>query len=302
MNKIIGNYEYNPSDWLGSGSFATVFKGYNVKTRNPVAIKEFDMRKLQRIKSSEKQGNNIEAEIKIMECLVHPNILRFEEIIHEKDYMYVILEYCDGGDLSMFLNAYHQKHMKFKGMNVNDVQIIACQIASGLKHMHNMGIIHRDLKPSNILLSNRVIPNKTDWSDIIIKIADFGFAKKLGTCQMTETICGSPMYMSPEILRLNKYTNKTDLWSFGIILYELLVGHVPFQAQCVQELCQYYKGNPIILLPSKISVPKSCRDLIESLLIIDPIHRISWEDFCENNWLISTRLPRYIQESRVFDC
>ena len=99
MIKIIGNYEYNPSDWLGSGSFATVFKGYHVKTRHPVAIKELDMRKLRRIKDTEKLNINIDYEIKIMECLIHPNILRFEEIIHEKDYMYIILEYCDGGDL-----------------------------------------------------------------------------------------------------------------------------------------------------------------------------------------------------------
>ena len=102
--------------------------------------------------------------------------------------------------------------------------------------------VHRDLKPQNILLSH---PDKSNprVQDIILKIADFGFARFLSDGVMAGTLCGSPMYMAPEVIRSLQYDGKADLWSIGTIMYQCLTGKAPFQAQTPQALKQYYEKN-----------------------------------------------------------
>lgn len=108
--------------------------------------------------------------------------------------------------------------------------------------------VHRDLKPQNILLSH---PDKNNprVQDIILKIADFGFARFLSDGVMAGTLCGSPMYMAPEVIRSLQYDGKADLWSIGTIMYQCLTGKAPFQAQTPQALKQYYERN-VNLAPS----------------------------------------------------
>lgn len=108
--------------------------------------------------------------------------------------------------------------------------------------------VHRDLKPQNILLSH---PDKNNprVQDIILKIADFGFARFLSDGVMAGTLCGSPMYMAPEVIRSLQYDGKADLWSIGTIMYQCLTGKAPFQAQTPQALKQFYERN-VNLAPS----------------------------------------------------
>ncbi len=105
---------------------------------------------------------------------------------------------------------------------------------------HHFFQVHRDLKPQNILLSH---PDKDNQrvQDVILKIADFGFARFLSDGVMAGTLCGSPMYMAPEVIRSLQYDGKADLWSIGTIMYQCLTGKAPFQAQTPQALKQYYE-------------------------------------------------------------
>lgn len=281
--KIIDEYEINLDDWVGTGSFATVYKGKHSKTGNVIAIKEIDVNKIKRnhhnCVDGDKIMRNISSEIRTMRLMHHSNILKMIDIIIKGDMVYLILEYCDLGDLSKYIKMYRKIHTNDTCMSETHVRDIITQLMKGMKYMNSMGIVHRDLKPQNILL-------KSDDNKIsmILKISDFGFARILKENESAETICGSPIYMSPEILLGYRYTNNTDLWSVGVIMYEMIVGMIPITARTMIELAERYKSMKGIQIPENVHISRECRDLIERLLIIDAQNRISWDDFINHKW------------------
>ena len=173
------------------------------------------------------------------------------------------MDYYSRGDFSKFLRnrplkeKYAIKYLK--------------QLSEGLKYLLSNNIIHRDLKPQNILVS--------DIGDI--KITDFGFARYFDNDIMIQTICGSPLYMAPEIMKSQKYDYKSDLWSVGVIFYEMLVGKTPFKSKNIYELIRKIENDKVIV-PPKIKLSISCKNLLFNLLKKDPEDRISWEDFFEH--------------------
>lgn len=281
--KIINDYEFNMEEWLGTGSFATVYKGTHIKTGKVVAIKEIDINKLRRTyeySENDKIMRNINSEIKTMQLMHHDNILKMEDILVTGDKVYMILEYCDIGDLSKYMTAYKQHHLDNPNMSEEQVKTIVEQIMCGMKYMNSLGIVHRDIKPHNILLqTNNMCPN-----GILVKISDFGFAKVMNPNDNANTICGSPMYMSPEVLICDEYCNKTDLWGVGVILYEMLVGRVPINARTLIELGDIYKKMDHVSIPSKVHLSDNCGDLIERLLTVDPKKRLEWDEFTSHVW------------------
>jgi len=286
MMKNIGQYEYNTDDWLGGGSFAEVYKGTNIITKETVAIKEININRIQSKNhglDNDKILKCLSAEITTMKQLNHKNILQLRDVIIEDQVVYMVVEYCSGGDIVMHMKAQKKSHNI--GMDERIIHQIAVQLADGIKFMHSKGIIHRDLKPQNILLQ-RTLPKSTkDFNGLEIKIADFGFARTLTSSELTETICGSPLYMAPEVLQRHKYSDNTDLWSLGVILYEMVVGCTPYPAKNIIELCRAYEIAKEINIPSYINASFECRDLISSLLVIDPKKRITWEDFSNHEWI-----------------
>lgn len=260
----IGAYEYKDNP-IGYGSYSTVYKGVNTITKQIVAIKRIN-----------KQPHN--DEINILKRIEHPNIIKLIDVINDDKYTYIILEYCSESDLSVFLDnkplreKYAQKYMR--------------QISSALKYLHNCGILHRDLKPQNILMTN------IDT----IKLTDFGFAKKNDNNNIYKTICGSPIYMAPEIIKHSTYDNKTDLWSVGVILYEMLFGYPPFKASTQYELINRIETEPIYI-PNNINVSNECKDLLMKLLQKEPDNRINWTDFFFHPWIYSNTS----NESDTFD-
>lgn len=295
MNKVIGKYEFNYQNCLGSGSFASVYKGYAIDDiKRPVAIKEINVKKLtfeHTGVSADKIIKTIRSEVGIMGKLNHPNILHFEDVILEGDSIFIVLEYCSGGDIVSYMRLHNKlrggRYGDRIGVGEHNAKCIATQLMNGLKHMHSKGIVHRDLKPQNILLSN-VPPLSADdnWDNVSIKIADFGFARTLGSSQLTTTVCGSPLYMAPEILDGHKYTDTADLWSFGIILYEMLAGIQPYIANSVFELRKLYQSSCAFKMPVNIS--EDCQQLLTSLLVINPLKRIQWDTFFNHPWFVGT--------------
>ena len=148
------------------------------------------------------------------------------------------------------------------------------QIANGLKQLNKLRIVHRDLKLSNFLLTE-------DSDDPTIKIWDFGLARQKGskeTSLLLDTIWGTPIYMAPEVLKGNQYDERADLWSMGTILYELLVGHPPFQGKSLTELVEKVNSGRYII-PTSVDISEGCINLISGLLISDPSKRFIWDDF-----------------------
>jgi serine/threonine protein kinase len=232
--KSIGDFMYYNNYILGRGSFSVIYKGYRISDNMPIAVK-----KITRVISQTYLKN----EVSLMKSLNHPNIIKLYDVIYEKDKVYMILEYCNGGDLSKYIR---------KNKTLYDSKYFY-EILEGLKYLNNNQIMHRDIKPANILIHEHTI-----------KITDFGFAKSFEKHELSLTFCGSPLYMSPEILKHSPYTNKSDLWSLGVILYELIVKEHPYYVTDAHELMNIVnKGYNIDL--SKIRC-NNYREIIKLLL------------------------------------
>ncbi|GAB1296206.1 Serine/threonine-protein kinase ULK2 [Apodemus speciosus] len=211
--EVVGDFEYSKRDLVGHGAFAVVFRGrHRQKT---------DWEELQ-----------------------HENIVALYDVQELPNSVFLVMEgfsvtrYCNGGDLADYLQA--------KGtLSEDTIRVFLHQIAAAMRILHSKGVIHRDLKPQNILLSyaNR---RKSSVSGIRIKIADFGFARYLHSNTMAATLCGSPMYMAPEVIMSQHYDAKADLWSIGTVIYQCLVGKPPFQANNIPRETSPYLANLLL--------------------------------------------------------
>lgn len=200
---------------LGQGSYATVYLGKSIEGAHPVAVKVID----KKIFCNSFNVKNIQSEVDIMKRVSHNNIVNLYDIYQTANNMYIVTEFCDGGDLFTLL----QKRRRLSEREGKDH---LRSIMEGAKYLHKNGVIHRDLKPANILIK-----------DGVAKLSDFGFAKALPPDQtIMKSIVGTPLYMSPQILKKGKYTTKSDLWSIGLIYYEMLHGKTPWPAQNEVEL------------------------------------------------------------------
>ncbi|CAG2102455.1 unnamed protein product [Medioppia subpectinata] len=146
-----------------------------------------------------------------------------------------------------------------------------------------------DLKPQNILISSKICGNQ--WRNVVLKIADFGFAQYLRPEDSATSLRGSPLYMAPEILLRTKYDASVDLWSVGIILYECLFGSAPFSSESIEELTQKIKSPEPIKIPTNIDISDNCRDILAKLLQRDPRKRISFDEFFGHPFIDLEHMP-----------
>lgn len=279
--EVIGNFEYSKKDLIGHGAFAVVFKGYHREQRDrSVAIKCITKKNLT------KSHTLLSKEIKILQELSrsdcnHPNVVALLECRETPTHVFLVMEYCNGGDLADYLQANGT-------LSEDTIRIFLKQKASALKALHAKGIIHRDLKPQNILLCHSGQPNPKP-SEITIKIADFGFARFLQDGVMAATLCGSPMYMAPEVIMSQKYDAKADLWSVGTIIYQCLTGKSPFQAQTPHQLKQFYERNVSIQPSIPLNTSVELRDLLTRLLCRNPKDRMEFDEFFQHPFLCSSK-------------
>ncbi|KAI3992279.1 hypothetical protein MKX01_030000 [Papaver californicum] len=258
-SRVIGDYIVGKQ--IGSGSFSFVWHGRHCVHGEEVAIKEIIMDRL-----SKKLQDSLVSEIVILKNINHPNIIRLHEIIEVQGRIHLILEYCRGGDLSM--------HIQRKGkVTEATAKHFMQQLAAGLQILRQNNVIHRDLKPQNLLLT-------TNDDQAVLKIADFGFARSLQPRGLAETLCGSPLYMAPEIMQFQKYDAKADLWSVGVILYQLVIGKTPFTGNNqIQLLQNIMKSKELHLPPDIKELSSDCIDLCRKLLRRDPVERLTFEEF-----------------------
>lgn len=270
---------------LGSGSFSNVYLGLDKIANIYVAIKRIDLRTL--AQANKLIFTNIMREIEIIKKLNHKNIVKYYDTIKTPDYWYIVTEYCNSGtledvinSLSLFLKDRDRETIIFYYLN---------QLKDGLGYIHSMGFVHRDIKPSNILLHNydhRQLLYNIDYNyykNFTIKIADFGLSTYINESNLKGTICGTPLYMSPELLNNDKYNSNIDLWSFGIILYRMLFDAFPFNASNIEDL-KYNVSNELVIYNENKKYSKECIDLISNLLEKDQEKRINWEIFDRHDW------------------
>ena len=293
--------EYRFIKQIGKGATATVYEGINDKTNKVVAIKTIPSRKLEDHRSME----NFKREISLLRSLQHENIIKIEGIEKTVNNVYVILEYCNGGNLYEY-KCYYQKKNKCE-LNELFVQKIIRQFIKGLEYMHTKNIIHRDVKLENIMLNfnkykNEVKPgelfipvnydNVTLNDDFTVKIADLGFARNLEGAGVASTICGTPITMAPDIMEAGQpnkeksYNNKADLWSLGAITYELLIGRVPFYASSYNLLKEEInKGT--YTLPKKLKLSVEAISFINGLLQFEAKNRMDWDKIKTHPFIVN---------------
>ena len=270
----IGEYVYfTPA--IGKGSYSKVFLGHKItdpkNSPNYVAIKRISTNHMKKLSAP-----RIKREIELLKKLSHPNIVSFHDAFADIGRnVYIVTEWCNYGDLNRFT--------KTEALSHEEICDCMRQLRDALRYLLKHNILHRDIKPQNILL------NKDQSSGAItVKIADFGFAKafdNLSEDSMTETLCGTPMYLSPEVIKTKKYAIPSDLWSVGVILFELFYHTTPFtKPRNILELIRNIEQMHL-LLPLEPVVNAAAKDLMTILLQTDPIKRCSWGNFFDHPWM-----------------
>ncbi|ODQ68181.1 Pkinase-domain-containing protein [Nadsonia fulvescens var. elongata DSM 6958] len=280
--RAIGNWDFIRT--IGAGSMGQVKLGRNRLTGEYSAIKIVPMAQMQHHKSgstpdtNKNNSNSKESdeskdlrtirETKIGKLLHHPNICQLHEMYIMTSHYYMVFEYVSGGQLLDYIISHGSlKEKQARGF--------ARGIASALDYCHQNSIVHRDLKIENILIS--------ETGDI--KLIDFGLSNMYARSSLLNTFCGSLYFAAPELLNAKPYIGpEIDLWSFGVVIYVLVCGKVPFDDQHMPTLHAKIKSGKIEY-PNWLS--PECRDLLEHMLVVDPKQRATLRQVINHPWMLN---------------
>ena len=257
-NRIIKG-KYKVVKKLGQGAFGSAFKVLNTEDQKEYVLKEINL------SDNPEENAQTENEGRLLAKINSEHVVRFYDSFIENNKYYLVMEYCDSNSLSHFIEDYKNQDRLIPERTVLDIFL---QICLGLKEVHSHNIIHRDLKPDNVFISE----------NLKIKIGDFGISKETeANKKYAQTVAGTLIYMSPEIVQGLKYTSKTDIWSMGCILYELCTLTYIFPA-----LSQVLLINSIVNKKPKNIDSKfygsELQLLIDQLLEKDPVKRPDIEE------------------------
>ena len=277
INKIICN-RYKILDHLGTGGMATVWLGYDTILDRQVAIKTFKIDA-----NDEDAVKRFNREAKAVTSLSHPNIVSIYDVENEGEFYYLILEYVEG----MTLKDYMIKNPRIP---IETIVHIAKQIAAGLSHAHQNGIIHRDIKPQNILMND----------NLTCKITDFGIARAYGDTTLTQTnqMLGTVYYLSPEQARGNVATAQSDIYSLGILIFEMITGQIPFKGESAVAIALKHLQEELPDIDKyRENVPQSVKNIVLKATMKNPNERyISSKELFED---LSTVLnPERLYENK----
>ncbi|KAI5962028.1 DUN1 [Candida margitis] len=275
---------------LGTGHYAIVREAKNKQTGQVVAVKVFHPNKT----NSAAQDAKLQQEMNLLLSINHPNIVQFVGHYIEPNNKnsvntYLVLEKVNNGEL-------FQRIVNKQKLRSDETRAIFKQLLSGLKYLHDNDIIHRDIKPENILLDitrrenpqqEQTGPWDPDELELRVKIADFGLAKFIGELKFTNTLCGTPAYVAPEILKYDRnYSTKVDLWSSGVLLYVCLSGFPPFSDELAPPNMkeQILTGKYAFYSPYFDEIDDVVLDLITNLLKVDPEERFDVEHALNHEW------------------
>ncbi|KJZ72849.1 Serine kinase ATG1 [Hirsutella minnesotensis 3608] len=308
---------------IGKGSFAQVYMGWHTDSKAAVAIKSVELARL-----NKKLKENLYGEIQILKSLRHPHIVALHDCVESSTHINLVMEYCELGDLSLFIKkrdklithpATHDMARKYpiapnSGLHEVVIRHFLKQLSSALEFLRSKNYVHRDVKPQNLLLlpsrsfrdqralnvmsasQDSLIPVAGLASLPMLKLADFGFARVLPSTSLADTLCGSPLYMAPEILRYERYDAKADLWSVGTVLYEMVTGRPPFRARNHVELLRKIEAaEDVIKFPREVVISSDMKALVRGLLKRSPVERMSFENFFAHP-VVTSDIPGLVED------
>ena len=236
--------DFMPVKTLGTGSFGRVMFVKHVKSKKPYAMKILEKEHIVRMK----QIQNAHCEIRILDAINFPFIVRMEYFFKDNVYIYMVLPFINGGE--MFT---HLRNMK--KFDEQLTKFYAAQVTLALEYMHFLGFVYRDLKPENILIDK----------DGYLRVTDLGFCKKIDE-ERTYTLCGTPEYLAPETILSQGYSFSVDWWALGVLMYEMSAGYPPFFARDPMKIYEKIVSGRFSC-PSTFSKP--LKDLLKHILEVD---------------------------------
>ncbi|XP_057722303.1 CBL-interacting serine/threonine-protein kinase 21 isoform X1 [Arachis stenosperma] len=271
LEKHIGKYRLGRT--IGEGTFSKVKLAVNEDNGEKVAIKVIDKHMVM----ENNLKNQVKREISTMKLLHHPNIVRIFEVIGTKTKIYIVMEYVSGGQV-LDKMSYEKK------LNEHVARKLFQQLIDAMDYCHNKGVYHRDLKPENLLLDSKGN----------LKVSDFGLSALQKPNDVLNTRCGSPCYVAPELILSKGYDGASaDVWSCGVILFELLAGFLPFDdhnlMNLYEKICRAaYKCPPWFT--------QSQKKLIAKIFVPRPGKRITIPDIIEDEWFQTDYEPACVSE------
>ena len=249
---------------LGIGSFGRVLLVQHNKTKVQYALKVLDKGK----QMNEQDKENFLREVEIMYKIHHPNIVKLFGHFEDNENCYLLMEYVDKGELF----SYIPENGKSK-ITTREVASIIRDVISAVYYIHHMNppIMHRDIKPENILIT----------SNMKAKLSDFGYSAYINPGDIRNSICGTPVYLAPEMIKMTGHDEKVDIWSIGVLLFELLTGDQAWAGENV-ETVKYNICNLRISWPEDMNA--FAADLISKILKTNPEERISLRDMLNHSF------------------
>jgi len=259
--------EYDVSRELGSGAFSVVKLAVNKKSHVPTAVKI-----IQKTALSEEEMSSLKMEIDILGSLDHEHIIKLHETFDEGKELYIVTELVEGGEL-------FDRIVSKTNYTEAEARDLVKTFLETMAYLHEQGIVHRDLKPENLLLCS-------NDDDSNIKVADFGFAKRISELANKEVACGTPGYVAPEILCGIKYGAEVDVWSIGVICYVLLAGYPPFYEDDQNKLFKKIKEGKYHFHDDYwANTSPEAMDLIRKMLCVSQKDRWTARQLLEHPWI-----------------
>jgi len=279
-SKIVNYDVHGP---IGCGAFASVRMCVEKESGQKFAMKIVDKRKFT-IANTSAREKSPEDEAKLLQGLKHPNIIQIHDAFESKDHFYLIMELAMGGDLlDLLISLGH-------GLSEAYTHKLFLQVCSVVQYLHSQGLAHRDIKPENILLVSKAV-------DSDVKLTDFGLSRFIGESRFMQTICGSPMYIAPELILCMEgkwkegYDQAVDLWALGVLLFMMLTNAVPFDPRLATPILEQSKSGkykyPAAVEPT-LSV--EVKHLISKLLVVDPTRRADIHQVLSHPWIKGEKL------------
>lgn len=257
---------YSLQSEVKNGNVSTVWKGEIKRSGEIVAIKVIAR------KESIKDDANVLNEVAILHSLRHEYVVKLHNYFEEPSRFLMIMEFMRGGDVI-------KRIREISSYTEKDTRELSKALLTAIEYIHSSGVAHRDLKPENLLL-------ETTRSNCQIKVADFGFARRVHAVQSLTTRCGTPTYVAPEILKNHPHDESADMWSVGVIMYLLLVGYPPFKEDIQQQLFRRIRlGEYEFQAGDWHGISEEAKDMIRSLLVVDPAHRYSAKKALQHEWI-----------------
>lgn len=267
--KQIDNYILNMDHVLGKGSSGSIVLSYDTNNHQFLAVKIISLTEI----TDPKAFEYMKSEIVNMQMANHPNIVRLIDVRRSKTNIYLIMEYCEGGNLESYI------YERGGRLSEKESLRILKKIVRGYQYLHSLNIVHRDLKLANIL---------THQGEV--KIADLGYSKLVENIKKDFLLSrvGTMLYMSPQILAAEHYTDKTDVWSLGVMYYQMLFGRSPWNISSFNNSVVVFLKTireQGLVFPKDIKVSQKAKNLIQEMLMFDEEDRLSWEEIFQEAFL-----------------